>query len=251
MAQHIRGVLTVPRTIGSVRASILACALVFAASTASTATVAAQSVSRDSISSAAAATDGQPSWTLGAWLAGGTHEPLKTRLGHKDDRALYIFTITGYHPLFRSGRFFVRYTPGIIPLLIATGNRDYSGLDGCPPRDVCALRTPHGYIYPTEYVHTAYAGGIIPISFDGTYALTDRIGFTMGASGGGVYFDRVIPDPYAERFNFLADGNIGFRLRMRTGAVTAGFRLNHISNGNRGVVNPGMDSRLLYIAFER
>ena len=228
-------------------AGVLAGALVLAASTR---TLGAQRVSRDS-SGAALTTGGPHSWTLGGWLAGGTHEPLKTRLGHKDDRALYILTITASHRLYRSDRLLVRYSPGLIPLLIATGNRDYSGLDGCPPREVCALRTPYGYVYPTESIHTAYAGGIVPLSFDGTYALTDRIGLTMGASGGGVYFDRVIPDPYAERFNFLADGNVGFRLRMREGAVTAGFRLNHISNGNRGAVNPGMDSRLLYVAFER
>lgn len=223
---------------------------------AGTRTVAAQATTPDSAGAGATTTatsrmDAPRDWTFGAWFAGGTHEPLKTRLGHRDDRALYILTLTGSHPIAHTDRFVVRYSPGVIPMVITTGMRDYADLDGCPPRDVCAIRTSDGIIYPAEYVHTAYGAGLIPLSFDGTYALTRHIGFTFGASGGGVYFDRVIPDPYAERFNFLADGNVGLRLGVRQGAATVGFRLNHISNGNRGVVNPGMDSRLLYVAFER
>ncbi len=151
------------------------------------------------------------------------------------------------------GAITVRFSPSVTPAILATGNRNYLGsylpvCIGTGPTMECAL--PSGTtLHPIE--RSAYGIGVTPLAFDADYALTRHFGVRFGMAGGGSYFDKTIPDPQANRFNFTADGNIGLRLDAFSGAVTGGFRLYHISNGYIGQVNPAMDSRLLYLGFER
>jgi len=177
-------------------------------------------------------------WSLEAWFAGGTHEPIKTREGHKEDRALFLVGVSAsrFVDRWRFGE--VRFTPTLVPAVIATANREYGTVvyDG-------------GGVGVVPSKKTAFGVGLIPIAAEVTLHLSDRTGVVLGGGGGGAYFDRRIPDPEETRFNFLADGHAGVYIRSYLGTASFGFRLQHISNGDTGRVNPGLDTRMLYVGF--
>ena len=177
-------------------------------------------------------------WSYGAWFAGGTHEPIKTREGHMEDRALYVVGVSATRLIGRWRFGEVSFTPTLVPAVIATANREYETVfyDG-------------GGIGLVPYKKTAFGAGLIPIAAEATLHLSDRTGIVLGGGGGAAYFDRRIPDPAETRFNFLADGHTGMYLHSSFGTATFGFRLQHISNGGTGRVNPGMDTRMLYVGF--
>jgi hypothetical protein len=188
-------------------------------------------------------------WSFGAWLAGGTHQPLKTRVGHVEDRALYILGVSASRPLWRWHFGELRFAPTLLPAIVATANREYRRV-GMPSTD--GPGHPQGYrIIP--YKKSAFGVGLLPIAVEGTVfaSASGKVGLVIGGGGGGSYFNRRIPDPGETRFNFLADGHTGIYLRSGIGVTTVGFRLQHISNGDTGQVNPGMDSRMLYMEFSR
>lgn len=179
-------------------------------------------------------------WSFGAWFAGGYHEPIKTRVGHREDRALYLAGVSASHMLRQWTSADISFTPTVLPVMIATANREYAPVvyDG-------------GGTVLVPYKKTAFGVGLIPIAVEVTLRLSDRTGIVLGGGGGASYFDRRIPDPDETRFNFLADGHTGLYLRSSMGTASVGFRLQHISNGDTGRVNPGLDTRMLYIGFQR
>ncbi|MDQ6737169.1 MAG: acyloxyacyl hydrolase [Gemmatimonadota bacterium] len=179
-------------------------------------------------------------WIFQGWFAGGTHEPIKTREGHKEDRALYLAGIQASVSIAR-GRFWdIRYTPALVPGIIATANRAYTTVTYADGRSG---------LLPSK--KTAFGAGLLPVAIEATIAAFPRAGLVAGGGGGAAYFDRRIPDPDETRFNFLANGHVGLYLRSGAVTTTLGFWLQHISNGNRGKVNPGMDSRMLYVGVSR
>jgi hypothetical protein len=191
----------------------------------------------------APAVDSSPTdqhWSFGGWFAGGIHEPLKTREGHMEDRALYVIGFNASRLLHQWRFGDIRFTPTLVPAVIATANREYETVvyDG-------------GGIGVVPYKKTAFGAGLIPVAVEATLRLSDNTGIVLGGGGGAAYFDRRIPDPDETRFNFLADGHTGVYVRSSFGTATFGFRLQHISNGDTGRVNPGMDSRMLYVGFGR
>lgn len=191
-------------------------------------------------------------WTFGGWVAGATGQPLETRVGHVHDRDLFITALRASHPIVVTPRFRLRSTVDLFPLVVATANRDYTydeAVLACTGVPLCqeVTRTP----IPSR--HTAYAAGIAPLGFEGVVALSRRVGIGIGVEGGALYFNRRIPDPGETRFNFMADGNVALHVSLGASRPTlvAGFQINHISNGGTGNVNPGMDSRLLFVGIER
>ncbi len=92
-------------------------------------------------------------WSFGVWFAGGTHEPLKTREGHKEDRALYLGGIQAARPILRSGFGMLTYTPALIPAIIATANRDYT-----------QIAYPDGRSGTIVSKKTAFGAGLVPIA---------------------------------------------------------------------------------------
>jgi hypothetical protein len=189
-----------------------------------------------------AATDSSQSpneaWSFGVWFAGGTHQPIKTRVGHKEDRALYLVGISASRPLKRWRMGDLRFTPTLVPAILATANREYR-----------TVPYPLGGVTSVPYKRSSIGAGLLPIAVEARALLSDRFGLIVGGGGGAAYFDRRIPDPGETRFNFLADGHTGIYLRSAVGTTTVGFRLQHISNGDTGRVNPGLDSRMLFVAF--
>lgn len=190
-------------------------------------------------------------WSLGGWVAGATGQPLETRLGHVHDRALFITALRALHPLVITPRFRLQSTVDLFPLVVATANRGYAIEQFSECGGVALCEVVGDSLVPS--LHTAYAAGIAPLGFEGIVALWRRVGLSLGVEGGALYFNQRIPDPGETRFNFMADANAALRISLGTShpALVAGFRLNHISNGGTGRVNPGMDSRMLFVGVER
>lgn len=198
------------------------------------------------------ATTAAPRWTFGGWIAGATGQPLETRVGHVHDRDLFLTALRASHPILVTPRFRIRSTVDLFPLVVATANREYTYDEvvlACTGVPLCQEVTR----VPVPSRHTAYAAGIAPLGFEGVVALSQRVGLGIGVEGGALYFDRRIPDPGETHFNFMADGNVALRVSLGVSRPTliGGFRINHISNGGTGNVNPGMDSRLLFVGLER
>lgn len=72
----------------------------------------------------------------------------------------------------------------------------------------------------------------------------------IGASGGMLYLNDRTPVLGGTRFQWTADIGAGVEIRMKDKkAFTLGYKYYHISNGGRGVNNPGFDNNLFYIGY--
>ncbi|HKC62344.1 MAG TPA: acyloxyacyl hydrolase, partial [Pyrinomonadaceae bacterium] len=100
--------------------------------------------------------------------------------------------------------------------------------------------------------HSVYGAGISPIGFRFIFNRQGKIKPFASTSGGFLYFRRPVPVDVslATRFNFTFEfsGGVQFFTGTRR-AVTIGYRFQHISNGGRSVVNPGLDANVIYAGF--
>jgi len=96
----------------------------------------------------------------------------------------------------------------------------------------------------------AYAYGVAPLGLQLNFRPRKKVQPFIGASGGFLYFNKQILDFTGTRFNFTVDAGGGVDFRMWRGrGVTVGYKYHHISNGGRGVNNPGFDNNLFYIGY--
>lgn len=95
-----------------------------------------------------------------------------------------------------------------------------------------------------------YAYGAAPLGLQLNFRPRKKVQPFVGASGGFLYFREPIPDFTGTRFNFTgeAGGGVDFRMRKNR-AVTVGYKYYHVSNGYRGIYNPGFDNNLFYVGF--
>ena len=97
---------------------------------------------------------------------------------------------------------------------------------------------------------TSYAFGIIPVGLQMNFRPRKSIQPFIEGSGGFIYFDKRIPTDIGTNFTFTADVGAGAEFRLKKDrAITAGYKYFHLSNGNRGVQNPGVDNHLIYLGY--
>jgi len=183
-------------------------------------------------------------WSIGMWGAMAANQPLRTRIGHTYNRNLYITALRTTRQLYSRRDWSIEYAGDFIPLVWATQNPEYppgSRVVTCDEEECTQRLVP--------VFKDAYAFGIAPLGFQVRFGATRYFRIVAGGSGGGLYFNRTIPDPRAARFNFMASGNVGIQCRTPLGSVFVGGQLNHISNGNTGDVNPSMNSRMLSVGY--
>ena len=187
--------------------------------------------------------------SVGVWSAVARDEPLRTRLGHTHDRDLYIVGVRAAWPLVgtngKGGRVWLDYTMDLLPAVVSTRIPSYSGpVSSCAPdggctRSVGELRTSW---------RTVYGAGIAPLGLALRVGVGGPLDVVLRGSAGIVYFTRRVPDPAEERLNYSADVGAALELRVASRlALSAGWRLDHLSNGGRGPVNPSMNSRMLEV----
>lgn len=202
----------------------------------------------DTAADSALRADRQSVWTV--WSANAHGQPLATRLGYRYDRGLVMVGLQKRWLLSRnrSGSLELSYTVDLLPVVLSTEMPEYV------VRDVpCGAGTQRGCLTQVSILsgeHTAHGTGASPVGFVGRWRVSSDVGLQIRASGGMIYFSRAIPDPLGCELNFTADAGVAVDVHVtRKLALVAGWRLNHISNGGRGKVNPGMNSRMLELGL--
>ena len=184
------------------------------------------------------------SWTVGMWGSQARNQALRTRIGHTHTRSLYITAVRATRPLFARREISVEYAADVIPFMLATQNPEYppgSRIVTCV-YDECTQRL-------VPVFKDAYAFGVAPFGVQLRMGAMRYFRIVVGGSGGGLFFNRRIPDPKATQFNFMASGNVGVQCRTPLGSIFVEGQLNHISNGGTGDVNPSMNSRMMSVGY--
>lgn len=97
---------------------------------------------------------------------------------------------------------------------------------------------------------TARAFGVAPLGLQVNFRPLNKFQPFAGASGGVLYFDKRIPRATGTRFVYTADLGAGLEIKLNDDrAVTFGYKYLHLSNGGRGVENPGFDQNLFYVGY--
>lgn len=97
---------------------------------------------------------------------------------------------------------------------------------------------------------TRYAFGVAPLGLQANFRPRKNVQPFIGASGGLLYFNQRTPNFIGTRFAFTADVGAGIEFKLKENrAVTVGYKYYHISNGDRGIQNPGFDNNLFYIGY--
>ena len=97
---------------------------------------------------------------------------------------------------------------------------------------------------------TRYAFGVAPLGLQVNFRPRKNVQPFVGASGGFLLFNQQTPNFTGTHFTFTADVGAGIEFKLKEKrAVTVGYKYYHISNGNRGIENPGFDNNLFYIGY--
>jgi len=97
--------------------------------------------------------------------------------------------------------------------------------------------------------HT-YGAGLSPIGLKLNFRRSQSLQPFASGSGGFLYFSKDVPVPGAARFNFTFDFGGGIDIvRESRRAITVGYKYQHISNGDRSPINPGVDVQLIYVGY--
>ncbi len=187
-------------------------------------------------------------WWVGVWTGAAKNSPFATRQGERR-RDYYMTGLRIGRTMHSSRRLAFDYFVDLVPWVRSTNNpvRYTSeetcalrqGLLQCRRHEVMKTATTHGYaLTPVGLQMRALRGRPVEI--------------VVGASFGAVMYDQRIPDPGEKRLNFMGDVTLGVQVPTDLGVtVLAGVRQNHTSNANTGDVNPGLESRVLYVGLTR
>jgi hypothetical protein len=186
----------------------------------------------------------QPSNEFGLWA------------GYAPDSARVI-AVTSHRQIallgFRYGRtlldrrlFSVEYTFDVLPVEIALQPKILATIvTGTPPHT--------HYTYITGPLEAVYGGGVNPFGLKFNLLRRRRFQPFAASTAGFVASVRPIPiDVTREtKFNFTFDFQLGFQRfnASRTRAWMFGYKLQHISNANRGDINPGVDLNVFFVGY--
>lgn len=107
------------------------------------------------------------------------------------------------------------------------------------------------YTYPsftTQAQRTSVKGlGIAPFGLQIDFYEDQNISPFFKSSAGFIHLQNPFPDERGARFNFTLEFGTGlqFNLSNRISLYT-GYKYHHMSNGETGLVNPGVDSNFLF-----
>jgi hypothetical protein len=95
----------------------------------------------------------------------------------------------------------------------------------------------------------AWGVGISPLVWRWNLERPGRLAPFAQVGGGGLWTNTPVPAG-TERGNFMAHAMLGFRrLTSAQRAIIVAYRYDHISNGNRGTRNPGVNAHVIYFGW--
>ena len=192
----------------------------------------------------------QGEWWVGAWASAAKKSPFETRHGERH-RDYYMAGLRVGRTMHATSRLAFDYFMDVVPWVRSTNNPvKYSDVVTCSPSPL-----PGGLICTSSQVMetaTAHGFAFAPIGLQMRAWHGRPVELVVGASFGAVMYNQRVPDPGEKRLNFMGDITIGVQVRTDArGSVIAGLRQNHTSNASTGEVNPGLDSRVLYVGVTR
>jgi len=96
----------------------------------------------------------------------------------------------------------------------------------------------------------AYGAGVSPIGLKLNLRRMQTLQPYASGTAGFLYFSEDVPVAGAKRFNFTFDFGGGVDIVSDSQrAVTVGYKYQHISNGDRSPINPGVDVQLIYVGY--
>lgn len=107
------------------------------------------------------------------------------------------------------------------------------------------------YEYPEfteEHNRNSISGfGLAPLGFQFNFNNKHNVQPFLKTSGGFIYLEEPFPDNRGIKFNFTLElgGGLEFMLGEHS-SLSLGYKYHHLSNGEMGHVNPGIDSNLFY-----
>ncbi|NGP76476.1 acyloxyacyl hydrolase [Balneolaceae bacterium YR4-1] len=92
--------------------------------------------------------------------------------------------------------------------------------------------------------------GITPLGLRSNFFAGNKLQPFLDASGGMIVFNDPFPDIRGKKFNYTLGigGGLEYLLNARS-SLSFGYKYFHISNGERGQVNPGIDSSFFFLAL--
>lgn len=130
------------------------------------------------------------------------------------------------------------WTIDAIPLAIFSVKRDLSLFFPAP-----------GSIIPKDRKNV-YGAGAAPIGLKFNFRRNRRVQPFGHATGGFLYFSDQVPVPGSSQFNFTFDFSGGVQVvNSNRRSFTIGYKFQHISNGNTGFFNPGVDVQMVFAGF--
>lgn len=102
----------------------------------------------------------------------------------------------------------------------------------------------------TQSRKSVYGFGASPIGLKFNFRRQQRVQPFASANGGFLYFREDVPVAGGARFNFTFDFDGGVQIvNSSRRAFTIGYKYQHISNGYRSSINPGVDVQMIYAGF--
>ena len=92
--------------------------------------------------------------------------------------------------------------------------------------------------------------GVAPIGFQFNFNSNNRLQPFFKSSAGFMYFKKSFPDQRGTQFNFTLELGGGIEVMVWDNiSLSAGYKYHHMSNGQFGQINPGVDSNIFYTGF--
>jgi len=166
---------------------------------------------------------------LGVW---GGYSPDSTTsirfLGRVPDTKLGIVGVRYSRRFFTGDNVALRYTAEVVPIAVLSY-----------PRLIGTQR------------ETAFAFGAAPVGIQANFRPHKKYQPFAGVGGGFLRFDRPIPNTQGKQFNFTLDFGGGLEIAHREKrSVVLGYKYYHISNADRGTINPGFDNNVFYVGYK-
>jgi len=108
------------------------------------------------------------------------------------------------------------------------------------------IRTSSPFVF-TVGRKSVYGFGAAPIGLKFNFRRNRRVQPFGQATGGFIYFSDQVPDLNTSQFNFTFDFSGGVQVvNNNRRSFTVGYKYAHISNGNTGIYNPGVDVQMIF-----
>jgi hypothetical protein len=132
------------------------------------------------------------------------------------------------------GPFTLKYTADAIPLALQTQPTTY-------------------YIVHKKVLKNSagavFGAGANPIGFQVNFGRKYIQPFA-NSSIGFLYFTHQVPAPDSSKFNFTFNFGGGIQVFSASRrSFTVGYKYHHLSNAGTGIINPGVDSNVIYVGF--